>query len=552
MAQEFLESHVRLMYRALRHRGHSTLVHAQDMQTAQVADRRLVYGEEEFVRWAQAHNGRQNCFVGRNPRVTGDISTLAGITSFTTDVDPIRPKGTAASLGQLAQAVTVGKAIARAFPGGVVYESGNGCQVLHTWPIFVPESLPAFREQCRAYKDEIVRRFTVAGMEIDHIYEPERLVKIPGTLSTKGDRKDWRVARFLDDEDTFKDGSSVLRDILSRKVSPSSVAGVAIPTAEDLGVKSKSEAQFAMAAFLKAKGYKAEQVLAALRNSPYGKANRDDDNVRIVQKVFSGQATVTNGRVEEKQVQVYTLQGAMDEHRKRKAERSTQTAPELPLGFRALDQLLWGLRRGNILTIGARTGVGKTALALNVASNVGRTGKRVLVFSTEMPVGEIVDRLVTIQGGHEAELSPLDIRVCDESSPDIAAVRVVCEEHKPDCVIFDYVQHTGDSTSDNRYRELSLFIRGFHDLMREFNCAGVLLSQLNRVAESEPPTLTSLSECGVLENESSAVILMHRLMDNPDAKEVPLMLNVAKNRHGARGTCTLLFKPEEMKFLEQL
>lgn len=550
MAQEFLASHVRLMYRALRHRGHSTLVHAQDMSTAQVADRRLVNGEEEFVKWAQTWNGRANCFVGRNPRVNGDISTLAGITAFTTDVDPIRPKGTAASLDQLAKAVKVGKDIARAYPGGSVFESGNGCQVLHTWSLYIPESLPAFREQCRAYKDEIVRRFTVAGMEIDHIYEPERLVKIPGTLSTKGDRALWRVARFIDDEDTFKDGSSVLKAILGQGVAKP--VTLAAPTAEELGVKSKSEAQFAMAAFLKAKGYKAEQVLAALRNSPYGKANRDDDNVRIVQKVFSGQATVTNGRVEEKQVQVYTLQGAMDEHRKRKAERSTQTAPELPLGFRALDGLLWGLRRGNVLTIGARTGVGKTALALNVASNVGRTGKRVLVFSTEMPVGEIVDRLVTIQGGHEAELSPLDIRVCDESSPDIAAVRVVCEEHRPDCIIFDYVQHTGDSTSDNRYRELSLFIRGFHDLMREFNCAGVLLSQLNRVAESEPPTLTSLSECGVLENESSAVILMHRLMDNPDAKEVPLMLNVAKNRHGARGTCTLLFKPEEMKFIEQL
>ncbi|MBK8467974.1 MAG: AAA family ATPase [Chloracidobacterium sp.] len=386
-------------------------------------------------------------------------------------------------------------------------------------------------------------------MEIDHIYEPERLVKIPGTLSTKGDRALWRVARFLDDEDTFKDGSSVLRAILSQGVSQ---APLVAPTAEELGVKSKSEAQFAMATFLKAKGYKAEQALATLRNSPYGKANRDDDNVRIVQKVFSGRATVTNGRVEEKQVQVYTLQGAMDEYKRRKAERANQTVPELPLGFRALDQMLWGLRRGNILTIGARTGVGKTALALNVASSVGRVGKRVLFFSTEMPVGEIVDRIVTIQGGHDADLAPLDIRVCDESAPNVESVKIACEQHKPDLVVFDYVQHTGDSTGDNRYRELSLFIRGFHDVVREFDCAGVLLSQLNRVAESEPPTLTSLSECGVLENESSAVILMHRLMDNPDAKEVPLMLNVAKNRHGARGTCTLLFKPEEMKFIEQL
>ena len=132
MDKRFLPAHVRLMYRALRHKGNSTLVHAQDMATAKVADRRLVNGEEEFVEWASRWNGKANCFVGRNPRVSGDINALAGITSYTTDVDPIRPKGTASSSAQLASAVSVGRAIAKRFPGGAVFESGNGCQVLHT------------------------------------------------------------------------------------------------------------------------------------------------------------------------------------------------------------------------------------------------------------------------------------------------------------------------------------------------------------------------------------------------------------------------------------
>ena len=548
MDKRFLPAHVRLMYRALRHKGNSTLVHAQDMATAKVADRRLVNGEEEFVEWASRWNGKANCFVGRNPRVSGDINALAGITSYTTDVDPIRPKGTASSSAQLASAVSVGRAIAKRFPGGAVFESGNGCQVLHTWPLFAPGAISDFRERSRLFKDRVVKQFAVPGIEIDHIYEPERLVKIPGTLSTKGDPKEWRVARFLDEEDVLKDGSFVLRAILAE--SATSAPMRTVPTADDLGVKSKSEAQYAMAAFLKSKGFKAEQVLSALRCSPYGKANRDDDNVRIVNKVFSGQSIVQGGQVVEKEVQVYTLKGAMDEHKKRMAERASATAPELPLGFRELDKLLWGLRRGNVLTIGARTGVGKTAFALALARSLCSTGKRVLFFSTEMPVGEIVERVAKAHGSGDP--SALDLRICDESSPNTDAVRVALEAHRPDCVVFDYVQHTGDTTSDNRYRELSLFIRGYHDLVREFNCAGVLLSQLNRVAESEPPTLTSLSECGVLENESSAVILMHRLLDDPNAKEVPLMLNVAKNRHGARGTCTLLFKPEEMRFQEAL
>ena len=540
---EFLESHVRLMYRALRHKGFATLCHAQDMATAQVADRRLVYGEEEFVEWARAHNGRQNCFVGRNPRVNGDISTLAGVTAFTTDVDPIRPKGTAASLDQLAKAVAVGKAISRAYPGGTVFESGNGCQVLHTWPLFVPESLPAFREQCRAYKDEIVRRFTVAGMEIDHIYEPERLVKIPGTLSTKGDRALWRVARFLDDEDTFKDGSSVLKAILAQKVTLAPT--LAAPTAEDLGVKSKSEAQFAMAAFLKAKGYKAEQVLAALRNSPYGKQNRDDDNVRIVQKVFSGQATVTNGRVEEKQVLTFSFQEAIEKHEKEVAERGG--VPEMPTGIKSLDALLWSLRRGNIFTIGARTGVGKTLLALRISLNVAKTGKKVLFFSTEMPMEEIAGRLRTM-----GAMSSDSIRLCDLSSPTVGMIKTAVDQDKPDLLVVDFIQHTGSGSVDSRYQELSTFVREVHDVGRDNNCAILMLSQLSRVAATEPPQLHHLKECGTIEEESSAVLLMHRLIDDPAANEVPLMLNLAKWRHGRCGAFNVLLELDKMQFKESL
>ena len=60
MAQEFLEHLVRLAYRTLRHKGYATLCHAQNMQTAQVADRRLVTNENDLVTWAKSWNGRAN------------------------------------------------------------------------------------------------------------------------------------------------------------------------------------------------------------------------------------------------------------------------------------------------------------------------------------------------------------------------------------------------------------------------------------------------------------------------------------------------------------
>lgn len=548
MGTEFLASHVRLTYRALRHSGFSTLVHCQDVAAGRVLDRRGVNDEEAFLQWAQAWNGKGNCFVGRNPRSRGSLTELAGITAFSTDIDPVRPKGTASTAEQVKFAVSLGRKIAAAYPGGALFESGNGCQLLHTWGLHRPGSMADFSQKSKAYKDLLVKTFQAPGLEIDHVHEAERLMKIPGTLSTKGDRKDWRVARFLDEDDVLRDGSSVLKAILAQEVSStSSVAGVVMPTAEQMGVKSKSEAQYHMALFLKSKGMGAEQVLAAMRASPYGKAGRDDDNVRIVQKVFAGLATVQGGQVVEKEIKVYTFQEAIHETERRRAERGDGKSPELPLGVGTLDKLLWGLRRGNMATIGARTGVGKTALALRITKSVAEAGKKVLFFSTEMPVDEITERLHTA-----GVASTCDIRICDLSAPSIEVIRSAIGSSPPDLLVLDFLQHTAGGGSDNRYQELSKFTRDLHDVFREFNCAGLVLSQLNRVAATEEPQLHHMKECGTIEEESSAVVMLQRLDNNPDLVDIPVKAFVRKNRHGAVGSATLIFHPLQMSFQEVL
>lgn len=542
MSQEFLASHVRLTYRALRHAGYITQLHCLDTNSGATLNRDTVTSMSSFVDWAAAWNGKGNCFVGRNPRKVGCTTELAGITSFTIDIDPVRPKNTASTDAQLGLALSLGRRISKTYAGAATFISGNGCQLLYTWPLFSPADLAEFNVKSKSFKDAVVRDFKAAGVDIDHVHNPNGLIKIPGTLSTKGDRALWRVARFLDDEDTFKDGSSVLRAILSQGVSQ---APLAAPTAEELGVKSKSEAQFAMATFLKAKGYKAEQALATLRNSPYGKANRDDDNVRIVQKVFSGQATVTNGQVVEKTVETFSFREALEKGEKEALERGGK--PEMPTGFRTLDELLWSLRRGNILTVGARPGVGKTLFALRVSLNVARLGKKVLFFSTEMPVSEIAERLKVMGAGLDDP-----IQLCDLASPTVEAVRAGVEKHAPDLLVLDFIQHTGDGTSDSRYQELSRFVRDFHNVAREHNCTALVLSQLSRVAASEEPQMHHLKECGTIEEESSAVLLLHRLVDDPTADEVPLLCKLDKWRHGKRGRFNMLLRLNTMEFIEQL
>jgi len=230
-----------------------------------------------------------------------------------------------------------------------------------------------------------------------------------------------------------------------------------------------------------------------------------------------------------KETKARTLGEIWTEHKDRLAEAALP--PELPIGIGTLDGPLHGLRRGNLLTIGARTGTGKTSLALFIAKHLAGLDKKVVIFSTEMQGHEILRRLLAEKVGEElAQQIPL--LICDQFEPSIGAVREVVENHKPDVFIFDHIQHAGGSDATTRYHHLSMFARGLHDLAREYSCAGLICSQLTRAAEFRTPVLADLKECGTIEDESSAVVLLSVL--NAGMDQDILAANLAKNRFGPR------------------
>jgi replicative DNA helicase len=279
--------------------------------------------------------------------------------------------------------------------------------------------------------------------------------------------------------------------------------------------------------------------------------------------------------------------------------------PFINTGFFVLDNLLIGLQRSALVVLGARTSIGKTSLALNIARNAAVDQRAcVALFSLEMSKQELIQRLLS----NESEISTklvrshqykddkkLEKKVMDASGDlseakifidDTSQVRVsemknkvfrLNLEHPVDLVIVDYLQLIrGDIKTENRYQELSQITRSLKALARDLNVPVLALSQLRRPEHQGPPPrprLSDLRDSGSIEQDADVVIFMHR-EDNqsadgvflPDEKEDitrDIARNiasdrhkelteviVAKNRSGPIGEGHLVFNSEYTKFTD--
>lgn len=196
---EFMEQQARALYRLLNHGQDSTDCRCIDVNRpgSPPISREVLKGEENFVKWCKAWNGKANCYVGRNPRNTD--GTVSRITTYSLDIDPEHPPRTSVSLELLGNAVVAGRAILQAWPGGYLAESGNGALVLYRLSVPVVEELEAFKRWLASWQDEVRKllldRFP-GKVRCDSIHDNERIIKIPGTLSVKGEQAYWRLARW--------------------------------------------------------------------------------------------------------------------------------------------------------------------------------------------------------------------------------------------------------------------------------------------------------------------------------------------------------------------
>lgn len=246
---------------------------------------------------------------------------------------------------------------------------------------------------------------------------------------------------------------------------------------------------------------------------------------------------------------------------------------ELPTGFPTLDKWTYGLHRGEVVIVGARPGIGKSTLMLNIASKLLKEKKKILFFSTEMSVTEQWSRLIPILTNIQAfRFRTADFKgddwqkitgkvewlhtenafvVCDLPSPTIEQVSELVHKCKPDVVILDYLQRFTMPSADRMDLSIGDFLKTIKTLSRTENCAMLVASQLNRGVENRQlkiPTLADLRESGNIEQEADVVLLMAVEADVAPNKE--LGLGIAKNRHGQTGSVKLFFTGETLTMHE--
>ena len=247
-------------------------------------------------------------------------------------------------------------------------------------------------------------------------------------------------------------------------------------------------------------------------------------------------------------------------------------------GFRKLDNMLGGLRPGSLNILAARPGMGKTALAINIASNVAANGIPVAVFSLEMSKEEIGNRLLSscmdkpvnqILFAHrisDKESSQLDaalqklsdfpIIVDDNSDTNPVTMKskltelFANPETKPGLVIIDYLQliTLPGFNGKSRNEEVSSISRSLKVLAKDFEVPIIALSQLSRGAaqrDDHTPQLSDLRESGAIEQDADTVMFIDRpdyykkkeegseaADRNADVVE-DAYIYLEKNRHGA-------------------
>ncbi|MEE2757170.1 MAG: replicative DNA helicase [Myxococcota bacterium] len=254
-----------------------------------------------------------------------------------------------------------------------------------------------------------------------------------------------------------------------------------------------------------------------------------------------------------------------------------------PTGFTDLDNLTSGLNPGDLVILAGRPGMGKTAVALNMASNAARmSGCTVAVFSLEMPTAQLAARMLACEAevnsrsmrtGHLVNqdierlvaavrrMNDWSIEIDDTAGSTIMEVRSKCRRLASDrnlpplgLVLIDYLQLMRSPTAKSREQEISEISRNLKGLAKELGIPVVALSQLNRGVESRPnkrPMMSDLRESGAIEQDADIIMFVYRdEYYNEDSEDKGLAeLIVAKQRNGPLGTVKLKFFIEHSRFV---
>ena len=265
--------------------------------------------------------------------------------------------------------------------------------------------------------------------------------------------------------------------------------------------------------------------------------------------------------------------------RMQKIDDEDESLVGIPTGFQNLDRVIGGLRKGELIVLASRPGMGKSILALNLIRNLSvlrnvPTG----IFSYEMQKSELMLRLMYCDANVDSNLVKSH-RLTDgcwkslvESAEDIKNANIFISDNmdctiwdlfntvklekdkRPDLalVVVDYIQLMNTSGSaESREREIAKISRGLKKIAKRLDVTVIAISQLNRQCDSRKPPIPKLSdlrESGSIEQDADIVMLLYREGYYFETGDKMANVIIAKNRNGFDKTVNLEFDGACMRF----
>jgi replicative DNA helicase len=254
----------------------------------------------------------------------------------------------------------------------------------------------------------------------------------------------------------------------------------------------------------------------------------------------------------------------------------------VPTGFDELDRMTSGFQSSDLIIVAARPSVGKTAFALNIATNAAKKIENtVAVFSLEMSKTQLGKRMISAESNVDAgriktgflqgddweklsmaigTLSETKIFIDDSAALTAIDIRAKCrrlkKEHGLGLIVIDYLQLISGrgKRGENRQQEVSEISRTLKQIARELEVPVIALSQLSRGVEQRQdkrPMMSDLRESGAIEQDADIVAFLYRddYYDKESEKKNIIEIIISKQRNGPVGTVELVFLKNFNKFV---
>ncbi|PKD39567.1 hypothetical protein CWO84_14790 [Methylomonas sp. Kb3] len=246
----------------------------------------------------------------------------------------------------------------------------------------------------------------------------------------------------------------------------------------------------------------------------------------------------------------------------------------LKTGITKLDSVLGGMHDSDLIIVGARPGVGKTAFGLSALLHLAKSGKRVGFVSTEMAANQVMLRITAANSGiaghdlRDANLGDQDwpkittainrvadlpFRIYDKPNVTVADVALQAKawaiDGGVDFIVIDYLTRIRPvKPSGNQTNDVGEVVTAMKNIARQLNIPLLVLAQLNRNVTNRAdkrPTMADLRDSGIIEQEGDQILLLYR----DDDDNAPAEVIVDKNRHGECATVRCCYLPQTMQWV---